>query len=42
MRKLFTAHRAVNVGVIRRMTDRLAPGMGVNGCQFEIESATIS
>jgi hypothetical protein len=32
MRKSIAAHCAVNVGAIRRMTDHLAPGMGVNGC----------
>ena len=32
MRKSFTACFAVNVGTIRRTADRLAPGMGVNGC----------
>jgi hypothetical protein len=32
VRKSFAARCAVNVGTIRRMADRLAPGMGVNGC----------
>ncbi|ALD89914.1 hypothetical protein CR3_0662 [Cupriavidus gilardii CR3] len=31
-RKSIAAHCAVNLVTIRRMTDRLAPGMGVNGC----------
>jgi len=31
-RKSIAARCTVNVGTIRRMTDGLAPGMGVNGC----------
>ena len=31
MRKLFTAQNAAIVDAIRRVADRLAPGMGVNG-----------
>jgi len=34
MRKSIPAPFAVNVGAIRRIADRLAPGMGVNGCVF--------
>jgi len=34
-RKSIAAFCAVNVGAIRRMADRLAPGMGVNGCVID-------
>jgi hypothetical protein len=32
--KLIAVYRAVNVGTIRRMANRLAAGTGANGCPF--------